>query len=120
LIEKKVKWLSNDEAIIIFNEKDIQLKVFAHPYEDFDKSFCKVYLDCFDIYNIEKQLENNFFAIQQSNDFEYLIGAKVIDADKAIVSIGNFIISLYSIPKYFNDGDYIEFVVKRLDFDYME
>lgn len=119
MIQKKIEWLSIDEAIITFNEKNIKLSVFAHPYKDDNKNISKVYLDCFDTYNIEKQLENNTFAIPQANNFEYLLGAKILNVNKSIVTINNFIISLDYIPKYFNDGDYIEFVTRRLDLDYI-
>lgn len=59
--------------------------------------------------------------IKKGNDyFDYFLQGKIIDKTKALIRIGNFIISLEKdfyngLPEIFNCGDSVEFYVDRID-----
>ena len=119
VIVDKINWVDKDEreADVTITDGTYTLLCFSYPFNQNEKDIFENLIYCFNIKDIVKSFESYPAVIKKNGFYEYTLRGKLEKREDKIVSIGELQIDISeaNIPNDINDGDYIEFVVGRLD-----
>jgi len=104
----------SQEADVLLSDGNIEILVFSHPFEG------KIELPLFAWnYDSVKKSDKNYYYVEKLDSyFGYKINGKLIDKEKGIVKLGEFLLELIEdelIPQNIKDNDFIQFKVTGID-----
>ena len=114
---KKIEWIDIDtkEADVTLSDNQYELVCFSDEFfgkigGKFDDMLYAI-VDG-DVY----KSEDNLFLVKHLNNFEYFIIAKIFDKTRNIAQVGECLINTGGgIPNDLENGEFVEFRVRRID-----
>lgn len=104
------------EADVVVSDGQYEVICYCHPFEN-NKIGSKITeINTLFAYEIMRIKDKRFYIQKIDDYYSYYFYGKVVNANRALISIGGIIIRLDNdLSKDIKEGEFIEFKVKRLD-----
>jgi hypothetical protein len=114
---KNITWESKEdlEASVVITDGEFEVTTFCQPCKHSVGDIISEALISIDTMNIVRSYSKTGSIKVDERKYHYTIIAKVDNAKTGVVSVGRIKIDIGILPGDIIDGDYIEFVINRLD-----
>lgn len=116
---KSILWLDeeNKEAELEISDSVYSLVCFSFPCYYSIKQKLLEPLECLDSKDFMISLDEKYKIERVNKGYSYRLCGKLTDVSNGIITIGNIVLHIDEniIPKDINNGDFVEFIVSRID-----
>ncbi|MCF8020185.1 MAG: hypothetical protein K9L62_12380 [Vallitaleaceae bacterium] len=114
-----VKWINAaaKEAEVTISNGHSEIVCFSQPFNLSESDELVQPLFCLNVHNILKSNSDCFAVEKQGESFGFFLRGRIINLNEKIVDVEGYLISLdeADFPGDLIEGDFIEFMVSRLD-----